>query len=266
MPIILPPVTPISRNTIADGDALNGSVINDLCERDLALAQILYDLSGNAYLHDKSTNSIYHFKDNDPTKEKVYAFSAESISANKIYSISITATDITATNVSAQLLKSNNVSATNSLINHLAAVDTSATNITTQSLTAQNISATNTYDAGSLSAMQSVTVLSAENTQPTTLYKIVEELLRRNTATNNYISSKENDWSSISAISAQGMSSPFTGNTFKLSAGDNIGMTVNAAQDTVTIAADTSNNIYAVSSLKYTVDSDTYVFYTLVFK
>ena len=208
-------VSALTRDTIADGDALNKHIIEPLSGNDVLLADTLYDLSGKSYLHDPATNSIFHYKDNDPTKEKVYAFSAQSVSADNIYNKNLSATNVTATNVS-----STNVSSTNT--------------------TSTNVSATN------LSAISdNVYVLSAANGVPKKLVVIIQHLLDNWQTTEDYINANKGNWSSISAISAQGMSSPFTGNTFKLSAGQNMSFKI-VGSDTVKLDAAQQDTVYAV--------------------
>lgn len=222
------PVSALTRLTIADGDALNKHIVEPLSSNDVLLASAMYDLSGNAYLHDPATNSIYHFKDNDPTKEKVYAFSAQSVSANDIYNTNLSAKNITSTTVN-----STNVSSTNT--------------------TSDNVLATN------LSAVsENVYVLSASNSVPAKLVDIIKNLLNDWQTTENYINANKNAWSSISAISAQGMSAPFTGNTFTLLAGTNMTFTT-VGNDTVKMDASQQETIYAASSRRVGDD----VIYTL---
>ena len=208
-------VSALTRDTIADGDALNKHIIEPLSGNDVLLAATLSGLSGKSYLHDPVTNSIFHYKDNDPTKEKVYAFSAQSVSADNIYNKNLSATNVTATNVS-----STNVSSTNT--------------------TSTNVSATN------LSAISdNVYVLSAANGVPKKLVDIIQHLLDNWQTTEDYINANKGNWSSISAISAQNMSSPFTGNTFKLSAGENMSFTI-VGSDTVKMDAAQQDTVYAV--------------------
>lgn len=208
------PVSALNRSTIADGDKLNNCVVSALSANDVLIAEALYDLSGNAYLHDANTNSIFHYKDNDPTKEKVYAFSAQSVSAADIYN-----TNLSSTNVTAKQLTSTNVSSTN----------TTSTNILTTALSAVS---------------ENVYVLSASNSVPKKLVDIIQHLLTDWQTTENYINANKDNWSSISAISAQGMTTPFTGNTFTLSAGDNVSFNV-INGDTVKINASQQETIFA---------------------
>lgn len=208
------PVSALTRSTIADGDALNNGIILPLSGNDILLADTLYDLSGKSYMHDESTNSIFHYKDNDPTKEKVYAFSAQSVSADNIYNKNLSATNVTADNVE-------------------------STNVTSVNTTSTNVLATN------LSAVsENVYVLSANNSVPKKLVDIIQNLLDHWQTTENYINANKNNWSSISAISATTMSSPFTGNTFTLSAGKNMSLTV-VGNDTVKFDAAQQDTIYA---------------------
>ena len=208
------PVSAFTRLTIADGDALNKHIIEPLSGNDVLLADSLYDLSGKSYMHDPVTNSIFHYKDNDPTKEKVYAFSAQSITADNIYNTNLSATNVTATNTTATNVKSTNTISTN--------------------VTATNLSAVS----------ENVYVLSASNSVPKKLVDIIQNLLTHWQNTENYIDANEDTWSSISAISAQGMSAPFTGNTFALSAGKNMTFTV-VGNDTVKMEAAQQDTIYA---------------------
>ena len=208
------PVSAFTRLTIADGDALNKHIIEPLSGNDVLLADSLYNLSGKSYMHDPVTNSIFHYKDNDPTKEKVYAFSAQSITADNIYNTNLSATNVTATNTTATNVKSTNTISTN--------------------VTATNLSAVS----------ENVYVLSASNSVPKKLVDIIQNLLTHWQNTENYIDANEDTWSSISAISAQGMSAPFTGNTFALSAGKNMTFTV-VGNDTVKMEAAQQDTIYA---------------------
>ena len=208
------PVSALTRLTIADGDALNKHIVEPLSGNDVLLADSLYDLSGKSYMHDPATNSIFHYKDNDPTKEKVYAFSAQSVTADNIYNKNLSATNVTASNTTATNVKSTNTTSTN--------------------VTATNLSAVS----------ENVYVLSAANGVPQKLVDIIQSLLNDWQTTENYIDANKNGWSSISAISAQGMSAPFTGNTFALSAGKNMTFTV-VGGDTVKMEAAQQDTIYA---------------------
>jgi len=208
------PVSALTRLTIADGDALNKHIIEPLSGNDVLLADSLYDLSGKSYMHDPATNSIFHYKDNDPTKEKVYAFSAQSVTADNIYNKNLSATNVTATNTTATNVNSTNTTSTNVLATNLSAVS------------------------------ENVYVLSASNSVPKKLVDIIQSLLNDWQTTENYIDANKNGWSSISAISAQGMSAPFTGNTFALSAGKNMTFTV-VGNDTVKMEAAQQDTIYA---------------------
>ena len=223
------PVSALTRLTIADGDKLNESIISSLSGNDVLIAEALYNLSGNAYLHDSSTNSIFHYKDNDPTKEKVYAFSAQSVSATDIYNTNLSSTNVTAENLTSTNINSVNTTSNNVLTTNLSAVS------------------------------ENVYVLSASNSIPQKLVDIIQHLLNDWQATENYINANKNNWSSISAISAQGMSAPFTGNTFTLSAGDNVSFNV-LNNDTVKINASQQETIYARK--RQTIDDDD--IYTLV--
>ena len=207
-------VSALTRQTIADGDALNKHIIEPLSGNDVLLADSLYDLSGKSYMHDPVTNSIFHYKDNDPTKEKVYAFSAQSVTADNIYNKNLSATNVTATNTTATNVKSTNTTSTNVLATNLSAVS------------------------------ENVYVLSASNGVPKKLVDIIQSLLNDWQTTENYINANKNNWSSISAISAQNMSAPFTGNTFTLSAGKNMTFTV-VGNDTVKMEAAQQDTIYA---------------------
>lgn len=207
-------VSALTRDTIADGDALNKHIIEPLSGNDVLLADTLSALSGKSYLHDPATNSIFHYKDNDPTKEKVYAFSAQSVSADNIYNKNLSATNVTATNTTASNVNSTNTTSTNVLATNLSAVS------------------------------ENVYVLSASNSVPKKLVDIIQSLLNDWQTTENYIDTNKNGWSSISAISAQGMSAPFTGNTFALSAGKNMTFTV-VGNDTVKMEAAQQDTIYA---------------------
>ena len=208
------PVSALTRLTIADGDALNKHIVEPLSGNDVLLADSLYDLSGKSYMHDPATNSIFHYKDNDPTKEKVYAFSAQSVTADNIYNKNLSSTNVTASNTTATNVKSTNTTSTN--------------------VTATNLSAVS----------ENVYVLSAANGVPQKLVDIIQSLLNDWQTTENYIDANKNGWSSISAISAQGMSAPFTGNTFALSAGKNMTFTV-VGGDTVKMEAAQQDTIYA---------------------
>lgn len=207
-------VSALTRQTIADGDALNKHIIEPLSGNDVLLADSLYDLSSKSYMHDPVTNSIFHYKDNDPTKEKVYAFSAQSVTADNIYNKNLSATNVTATNTTATNVKSTNTTSTNVLATNLSAVS------------------------------ENVYVLSASNGVPKKLVDIIQSLLNDWQTTENYINANKNNWSSISAISAQNMSAPFTGNTFTLSAGKNMTFTV-VGNDTVKMEAAQQDTIYA---------------------
>ena len=223
------PVSALTRLTIADGDALNKHVIEPLSSNDVLLASALYNLSGNAYLHDPATNSIYHYKDNNPTKEKVYAFSAQSVSADNIYDTNLSAKNITSTTVN-----STNVSSTNTTSNNVLATNLSAVS-------------------------ENVYVLSASNSVPKKLVDIIQCLLNDWQTTENYINANKAAWSSISAISAQGMSAPFTGNTFTLSAGRNMTFTI-VGNDTVKMDASQNDTIY-VRKRQTIDDNDIYTLF-----
>ena len=212
------PVSALTRNTIADGDKLQDCLLTPLNNIDSAIMQYLYNLSGNAYLHDNATNSIYHYQDNDPTKAKVYAFSANSFSAK---------------NAQIQNVSANNISATN--------------------ITAYNITANN-----------EVTLLSAANAPMNTLQNIVDYLLQNWRTLYSYVEANSANWSSISAISATGMSRAFTGNTFALSAGDDVNFNVNSSNDTVTINADVGVDL--IYTRRIGTDAQGNVYYTLVFE
>lgn len=216
-------VSALTRDTIADGDALNKHIIEPLSGNDVLLADTLYDLSGKSYLHDPATNSIFHYKDNNPTKEKVYAFSARSVSADNIYNKNLSATNVTATNVSSTNVSSTNTTSTNVLATNLSAVS------------------------------ENVYVLSASNSVPKKLVDIIQCLLNDWQTTENYINANKAAWSSISAISAQGMSAPFTGNTFTLSAGQNMTFTI-VGNDTVKMDASQQDTIYVRK--RQTIDND----------
>lgn len=223
------PVSAFTRLTIADGDALNKHIIGTLSANDVLIADALYNLSGNAYMHDPATNSIYHYKDNDPTKEKVYSFSANSVSAENIYNTNLSANNIHSTTLSSTNVKSTNITSTNVLATNLSAVS------------------------------ENVYVLSASNSIPEKLVNIIQRLLNDWQTTENYINANKAAWSSISAISAQGMSAPFTGNTFTLSAGQNMTFTI-VGNDTVKMDASQQDTICAGSG-RHVGDDDIYTLY-----
>ena len=214
------PVTTLSRMTIADGDLLNQQVVSALSGNDIIFANELSALSANSYFHDPATNSIYHFKDNDPNGEKVYSFSAQLLSAKNLYSTNVSATNVTATNTKSTNVTANNVTATNTVTTNLSAIS------------------------------ENVYMLSANGTVPQKLVDIIQNLLNKWNSIDNYIDNHEAAWSSISAISAQGMSAPFTGNTFTLDAGENVSFTPQG-NDTVQINAASQSTIYATNKRQY---------------
>lgn len=220
----LQPVATLNRHTIADGDKLHQYVIDPLSGNDKLLADAIYDLSGKSYEHDTEKNAIFHYKDNDPTKEKVYAFSAQSLSADYIKNVNLTATNVHSTNVTSTNIYSTTTQSTN----------TSAINLTAVS--------------------DNVYVLSAANGVPKKLVDIIDALLKNWQATEDYITAQKNAWSSISAISAQGMSTPFTGNTFTMKAGQYMQLNVLGA-DTVEFNAAQQETIY-VNNPPVTVGDD----------
>lgn len=223
------PVSALTRLTIADGDALNEHIVRTLSGNDVLIANALYDLSGNAYMHDPVTNSIYHYKDNNPTKEKVYSFSAQSVSADDIYNTNLSAKNITSTSANSTNIKSTNTTSTNVLATNLSAVS------------------------------ENVYVLSASNSIPEKLVDIIQRLLNDWQTTENYINANKAAWSSISAISAQGMTAPFTGNTFTLSAGQNMSFTI-VGNDTVKMDASQQDTIWA-GARRHVGDDDIYTLY-----
>lgn len=207
------PVATLSRQTIADGDLLNQQVVSALSGNDEIFANALFSMSGNVYYHDPVTNSIYHYKDNDPDGEKVYSFSATNISANNLYSVNVSATNV------------------------------SAKNTTTTNVTANNVTAVNTNTTNLSAVSENVYVISAAGTDPEKLVDIIQNLIDNWSAVSSYITQNQMYWSSLSAISATGMTAPFTGNTFKLSAGNNVSFYMPAA-DTVRIDSLGEPSIY----------------------
>lgn len=221
------PVSALTRNTIADGDKLNQCIIDQLKGNDEILANELYALSGKTYLHDSEKNVIFHYKDNDPTKEKVYAFSAQSLSADNIYNTNLSATNVKSTNIT-------------------------STNVTSTNTTSNNVSAIN------LTAVSdNVYVLSATGSVPKKLVDIINALLQDWQKTENYIANNQPKWLSISAISAQGMTTPYTGNTFTLSAGQNMYFNI-TSNDTVTLSAAQQDTIYVNNPPEIISDDEIY--------
>lgn len=199
-------VPTIDRTTIADGNALQSTLMYSFSARDIELADYIQSLSGNTYHHDAGTNKIFHYKDNDPLSTKVYDLLTDSI----------TATNLTATNLTATTLSSTNVTATN--------------------VTANN----NLY------------VLSSDDaTAVTAATAIFANLTAANQTNVDYIAANSAAWIGISAISATGMTSPFTGRVFQLLPGTNVGFKVNSDQTGITVSASSNMKAYVTGTTLY---------------
>lgn len=213
------PVTKLTRNTAADGDNLQATTFNELANRDIALADYIQELSGNAYHHDTGTNKIYHYQDNDVTKSKVYDINVDNVTATNVTAANVTATNVTATNVT-------------------------ATNVTATNVTATNVTATN------VTANNNVNLLSASNTPVTAATAIFADLLAKNAATNTYIEENESRWVGISAISATGMTEAYTGPLFSILPGDNVTIT-KINDNTIKLAATSTEKAYVNGTTLY---------------